>query len=79
MIYWLLKLPEEIQNALREGAIGVLPGYIFEANLNHFSLMEIFQETAGEGFTSDGLTDPVRQSGTDLRRQIQGDVYPPAI
>ncbi len=31
MICSLLKLPEEIQNALREGAIGVSQGYIFAA------------------------------------------------
>jgi hypothetical protein len=28
-----LKLPEEVQNALREGLIGVSQGYIFAANL----------------------------------------------
>jgi hypothetical protein len=42
MICWILKLPEEIQNALREGAIGVLLGYIFAASLDHSYRMEIF-------------------------------------
>ena len=39
----LLKLPEEIQNALREGKLGVSQGYIFAANLNHPCLMDICQ------------------------------------
>jgi len=51
----LLKLPEEIQNALREGVIGVSQGYIFAANLDHALLMEIFQKAIGEGFTNAAL------------------------
>ena len=51
----LLKLPEEIQNALREGLIGVSQGYIFAANLDHSLLMEIFQKAIGEGFTNAAL------------------------
>ena len=51
----LLKLPEEIQNALREGLIGVSQGYIFAANLDHPLLMEIFQMAIGEGFTNAAL------------------------
>ena len=51
----LLKLPEEIQNALREGLIGVSQGYIFAANLDHALLMEIFQKAIGEGFTNAAL------------------------
>ena len=51
----LLKLPEEIQNALREGLIGVSQGYIFAANLDNSLLMEIFQKAIGEGFTNAAL------------------------
>lgn len=50
----LLKLPEEIQNALRENAIGVSQGYIFVANLDHPKRREIFPEALGEGFTNAG-------------------------
>ena len=80
----LLKLPEEIQNALREGAIGVSQGYIFAANLDHPYLMDIFQKTVGEGFTNDGLekelkkgrmpatTESVRKRSFSLyRRSVQ--------
>ena len=57
----LLKLPEEIQNALREGAIGVSQGYIFAANLDHPYLMDIFQKAVGEGFTNDGLEKELKK------------------
>ena len=80
----LLKLPEEIQNALREGAIGVSQGYIFAANLDHPYLMDIFQKAVGEGFTNDGLekelkkwrkpatTESVRKRSFSLyRRSVQ--------
>jgi hypothetical protein len=49
----LLKLPEEIQNTLREGKLGVSQGYIFAANLDHPCLMDIFHEAIGKvGFTN---------------------------
>lgn len=80
----LLKLPEEIQNALREGTIGVSQGYIFAANLDHPCLMEIFQEAIDkEGFTNAGLeralkkgrkptTENVRKRSFSLyRRSVQ--------
>ena len=57
----LLKLPEEIQNALREGVIGVSQGYIFAANLDHPLLMEIFQKAIGEGFTNVGLEKELKK------------------
>jgi len=57
----LLKLREEIQNALREGAIGVSQGYIFAANLDHPNLMDIFQEAVGEGFTNAGLEKELKK------------------
>jgi ParB-like chromosome segregation protein Spo0J len=57
----LLKLPEEIQNALREGLIGVSQGYIFAANLDHPYLMDIFQKAVGEGFTNDGLEKELKK------------------
>jgi hypothetical protein len=56
----LLKLPEEIQNALREGKLGVSQGYTFAANLDHPNLMEIFQVAIGEaGFTNAELDPPI--------------------
>jgi ParB family transcriptional regulator, chromosome partitioning protein len=80
----LLKLPEEIKNALREGTIGVSQGYIFAANLDHPCLMEIFQEAIEkEGFTNAGLerelkkgrkpaTESVRKRPFSLyRRSVQ--------
>jgi hypothetical protein len=80
----LLKLPEEIQNALRDGTIGVSQGYIFAANLDHPYLMDVFQKAVGEGFTNDGLekalkkgrkpatTESVRKRSFSLyRRSVQ--------
>jgi ParB family chromosome partitioning protein len=58
----LLKLPEEIQNALREGAIGVSQGYIFAANLDHPYLMDIFQKAVGEGFTNAELEKALKKA-----------------
>ena len=57
----LLNLPEEIQNALREGVIGVSQGYIFAANLDHPLLMDIFQRAIGEGFTNVGLEKELKK------------------
>jgi ParB-like chromosome segregation protein Spo0J len=57
----LLNLPEEIQNAIREGLIGVSQGYIFAANLDHPLLMEIFQKAIGEGFTNAGLEKELKK------------------
>jgi len=57
----LLKLPDEIQTALREGLIGVSQGYIFAANLDHPLLMEIFQQAIGEGFTNVGLEKELKK------------------
>ena len=51
----LLKLPEEVKTALRDGLLGVSQGYIFAANLDHPLLMEIFLKAIGEGFTNAAL------------------------
>jgi hypothetical protein len=57
-----LKLPEEIQNALREGKLGVSQGYIFAANLDHPNLLNIFQEAIGEaGFTNAELEKALKK------------------
>jgi len=57
----LLNLPEEIQNALREGVIGVSQRYIFAANLDHPNLMETFEKSVGEGFTNAGLEKELKK------------------
>ena len=57
----ILKFPEEIQSALREGVIGVSQGYIFAANLDHPNLIEIFQRAVGEGFTNAGLEKELKK------------------
>ena len=67
----LLKLPEEIQNALREGLIGVSQGYIFAANLDHPLLMDIFRKAIGEGFTNAGLEKELKKG---LRPATTGSV-----
>ena len=56
-----MKLPEEIQNALREGLIGVSQGYVFAANLDHPLLMDIFQQAIGEGFTNAALEKELKK------------------
>jgi ParB family transcriptional regulator, chromosome partitioning protein len=60
----LLKLPEEIQNALREGTLGVTQGYIFSTNLDHPRLMEIFAEAVepGYGFTNAELEEELKKA-----------------
>ena len=76
----LLRLPEEIQNALREGLIGVSLGYIFAANVDHPDLMMIFQKAVGEEFTQDGLEKAFRkgQKAAAVRKrsivQLRGSV-----
>jgi ParB-like chromosome segregation protein Spo0J len=57
----LLRLPKEIQNALREGTLSVSQGYIFAVNLGHPRLMEIFQAALGEGFTNAGLEKELKK------------------
>jgi hypothetical protein len=41
---FLLRLPEEIQQAIREGKIGLSQGYLFAENINHPALMKIFSD-----------------------------------
>jgi hypothetical protein len=53
----LLKLPKEIQNAVREGMIGFSQGYIFAGNIDRPYLMDIFQQAVADGFTNDGLEE----------------------
>jgi ParB-like chromosome segregation protein Spo0J len=57
----ILRLPTEIQNALREGRLGVSQGYLFAANLGHPNLLEIFQAALGEGFTNAGLEKELKR------------------
>jgi ParB-like chromosome segregation protein Spo0J len=57
----ILRLPTEIQNALREGRLNVSQGYIFAANLGHPNLLEIFQAALGEGFTNAGLEKKLKK------------------
>ena len=67
----LLKLPEEIQNAVREGMIGVSQGYIFAANIDHPYLMDIFQQAVAEGFTNDGLEKALKKGRPPARRRLR--------
>ena len=39
----LLRLPGEIQQAIREEKIGLSQGYLFAENINHPALMKIFK------------------------------------
>jgi ParB-like chromosome segregation protein Spo0J len=59
----LLKLPEEIQEALKDGTLGVSQGYIFAANLSHPSLMEIFAAAVNpaKGFTNAKLEEELKK------------------
>jgi hypothetical protein len=66
----LLKLPEEIQNAVREGMIGVSQGYIFAANIDHPYLMDIFQQAVADGFTNDGLEKTLKKGRPTVRSEI---------
>jgi len=64
-----LNLPEEIQNAVREGAIGVSQGYIFAANLDHPNLMDIFQKAVGDGFSNDGLEKELKKGREPAKKE----------
>jgi hypothetical protein len=66
----LLKLPKEIQNAVREGMIGVSQGYIFAANIGHPYLMDIFQQAVADGFTNDGLEKALKKGRPTVRSEI---------
>jgi ParB-like chromosome segregation protein Spo0J len=66
----LLKLPEEIQNAVREGLIGVSQGYILAANIDHLYLMDIFQQAVADGFTNDGLEKALKKGRPKVRSEI---------
>jgi hypothetical protein len=60
----LLKLPEGIKNALREGTIGVSQGYIFAANTDLPCLLDIFREALEreEGFTNAQLEKVIKKA-----------------
>jgi ParB family transcriptional regulator, chromosome partitioning protein len=51
----LLKLPEAIQTAVREGKIGLTQGYIFAANVDHPALMDLFARVLQEPTAKDEL------------------------
>jgi ParB family chromosome partitioning protein len=51
----LLRLPEEIQQAIREEKIGLSQGYLFAENINHPALMEIFNSFLEKPLTYNAL------------------------
>ena len=51
----LLKLPAEIQSALKEGTLPVSQGYVFAANLDNPSLVKIFNDVLEKPVTNDQL------------------------
>jgi len=54
-IFTLLKLPVEIQTAVKEGTITVSQGYIFAANLDSPALMRIFNDALNKPTTNNAL------------------------
>jgi ParB-like chromosome segregation protein Spo0J len=54
--FTLLKLPGEIQTAVKEGTITVSQGYIFAANLDSPGLMRIFNDALNKPMTNNALT-----------------------
>jgi hypothetical protein len=51
----LLRLPGEIQQAIREGQIGLSQGYLFAENINHPALMKIFSAFLEKPLTYNAL------------------------
>ena len=51
----LLRLPGEIQQAIREGKIGLSQGYLFAENINHPALMKIFNAFLEKPLTYNAL------------------------
>ena len=67
----LLKLPEEIKSAVKEGKIGVSQGYIFAANLDNPGLMETFKSILEKPVTNASLESKLA-SFTKKKRDLSG-------
>jgi ParB family chromosome partitioning protein len=70
-ILTLLKLPKEIQDAVKKGRIGVSQGYIFAANLENPGLMEVFNTIQEKPVTNVALTSMLK-SYTKVKRDLSG-------
>jgi ParB family chromosome partitioning protein len=68
-ILTLLKLPKEIQDAVKKGLIGVSQGYIFAANLENPGLMEVFNTILEKPVTNAALTSMLK-SYTKVKRDL---------
>ncbi len=67
----LLKLPPEIQSAVKKGLIGVSQGYIFAANLDNPGLMEVFNAIQEKPVTNAALTSMLKAC-TKVKRDLSG-------
>lgn len=70
-ILTLLKLPKEIQEAVRKGLIGVSQGYIFAANLENPGLMEVFNTILEKPVTNATLTSMLK-AYTKVKKEVSG-------
>jgi len=69
--FTLLKLPGEIQTAVKEGLITVSQGYIFAANLDNPGLMETFNASLATPMTNTALANKLA-SFTKVTRSLSG-------
>jgi ParB-like chromosome segregation protein Spo0J len=67
----LLKLPEEIKSAVKDGTIGVSQGYIFAANLDNPGLMETFKSILEKPVINASLESKLA-SFTKKKRDLSG-------
>ena len=70
-ILTLLKLPEEMKSAVRDGRIPVSQGYIFAANLDNSGLMETFDSILLKPMTNAELTNKLA-SYKKVKRDLSG-------
>jgi hypothetical protein len=70
-ILTLLKLPQEIQDAVRKGLVGVSQGYIFAANLENPGFMEVFNIILEKPVTNATLTSMLK-AYTKVKKDLSG-------
>jgi hypothetical protein len=71
-----LKLPKEIQEAVRKGLIGISQGYIFAANLDNPGLMEVFNSIPEKPVTNAALTSMLKAYTKDKKDVSGGKAKP---
>jgi ParB-like chromosome segregation protein Spo0J len=67
----LLRLPPEIQDSVKKGAIGVSQGYLFAANLENPGLMTVFESVLASPVTNRRLTELLKKAAEGGEAQTE--------